>query len=305
MDSKEITTPCCEPTTNDGTSCCEPTPVASTNCCGGGNLDTAGLQSADELKALVKEKYGALARQADNGEASCCGGDGELSYSIMADEYDHLDGYAPDADLKLGCGLPTEFAKISKGDTVVYLGSGAGNDCFVARSEAGAEGQIIGVDFTQDMLMKARVNALKLGFNNVSFVQGDIENIPLPTEIADVVVSNCVFNLVPDKQKAFAETWRILKIGGHFSISDIVLEGDLPKALQKDAEFYAGCVSGAIQKEDYLGLLQKQGFKNITVQRKKTIDLPQDVLAKHLDAKQLKEFSKSFGIYSISVYGEK
>ncbi len=289
------TTPCCGP------SCCDEETNISTE-----------ESTADELKALVKEKYGALARQSGSeGNDSCCGevtsccGDGELSYSIMADEYSNLKGYAPDADMKLGCGLPTEFAKISKGDTVVDLGSGAGNDCFVARSEAGEEGQIIGVDFTPDMLMKARTNALKLGFNNVSFVQGDIEAIPLPDETADVVVSNCVFNLVPDKQKAFAETKRILKKGGHFSISDIVLEGDLPAALQKDAEFYAGCVSGAIQKADYLALLEQQGFKNITVQKKKTIDLPQDVLLKHLNAEQLEQFSKSFGIYSISVYGER
>lgn len=305
MDNKNTkSTPCCEPTTTS-TSCCEPTPAVDASCCSGGDLYIDGKQTAEELKTLVKQKYGALARQADNGEASCCGGDGELSYSIMADEYDHLDGYAPDADMKLGCGLPTEFAKISKGDTVVDLGSGAGNDCFIARSETGAEGRVIGVDFTEDMLMKARTNVLKLGFNNVSFIQGDIENIPLPAEATDVVVSNCVFNLVPDKAKAFAETWRILKTGGHFSISDIVIEGDLPKPLQKDAEFYAGCVSGAIQKGDYLGLLHAQGFKNITVQRKKTIELPQDVLAKHLNAEQMEQFSKSFGIYSISVYGEK
>jgi ubiquinone/menaquinone biosynthesis C-methylase UbiE len=223
----------------------------------------------------------------------------------MADEYTDLSGYAPDADLKLGCGLPTEFARIKPGDTVVDLGSGAGNDCFVARAETGASGQVIGVDFTDAMLLKARTNVLKLGFKNVSFVKGDIENIPLPEATADVVVSNCVFNLVPDKSKAFAETHRILKTGGHFSISDIVLEGELPVGLQSAAEMYAGCVSGAIQMNDYLQLLKDQGFQNLTVQKKKSIVLPKEVLAKYLSAEAIQLFNRDFGIYSITVYGEK
>ncbi|MEZ4987740.1 MAG: arsenite methyltransferase [Saprospiraceae bacterium] len=273
--------------------CCAP------SCCG----DTAIIdQEAANLKSIVKEKYGAIARQSQAG-SPCCGDN--MDYSIMSEEYKDISGYVPDADLKLGCGLPVEFALIKKGDTVVDLGAGAGNDCFVARAETEPEGQVIGVDFTQDMLMKARTNALKLGFNNVSFVEGDIENIPLPDNIADVVVSNCVFNLVPDKQRAFASTFRILKPGGHFSISDIVLEGALPKALQHDASMYAGCVSGAIQMEEYLGLLKAQGFANITVQKKKAIELPLSVLEQHLSADDIARFSRDFGIYSITVYGEK
>ncbi len=278
-------------------------PLADTNCCASDCCtDDNTNKSATELKELVQEKYGAIARRAAGG--GCCG-DQSMDYSIMADEYGELAGYAPDADLKLGCGLPTEFAKIKAGDVVVDLGSGAGNDCFIARSETGPSGQVIGVDFTDDMLMKARKNTLTLGYNNVSFVKGDIESIPLPSETADVVVSNCVFNLVPNKAKAFAETRRILKTGGHFSISDIVLEGNLPPALQKDAEMYAGCVAGAIQYEAYLGLLRQQGFNNLQVQKRKPIVLPEEVLAQHLSSTEIAAFSKDFGIYSITVYGEK
>lgn len=272
-------------------------------CCDTGCCEDASDQSSTDLKSLVKEKYGAIAEKAD--ASGCCSSTPDGTYSIMADEYDELQGYAPDADLKLGCGLPTEFAKIKPGDTVVDLGSGAGNDCFVARAETGESGQVIGVDFTEAMLLKARNNALKLGYNNVSFVKGDIEDIPLPGNLADVVVSNCVFNLVPDKRKAFREAHRILKPGAHFSISDIVLEGDLPPALQKDAELYAGCVAGAIQMEDYLQLLRDQGFQQLEIQKKKSIKLPQEVLAKHLDPTQIEAFNQDFGIYSITVYGEK
>lgn len=183
-----------------------------------------------------------------------------IESSVFADDYSNLKGYNEAADLGLGCGLPTEFAKIQKGQTVVDLGSGAGNDCFVARAETGETGQVIGLDFTPEMIDKARTNAKKLGFSNVRFIYGDIEAIPLEDNVADVVVSNCVMNLVPSKEKAYAETYRILKPGGHFSISDIVIEGELPEELKKAAEMYAGCVSGAIQKDDYLSIITKSGF---------------------------------------------
>lgn len=289
MNNKQKTVAVAEETS----SCCD------TSCCSENSTEN---QKADDLKAIVQEKYGAIAQK--SGASSCCGTpDG--TYSIMADEYGDLQGYSPDADLKLGCGLPTEFAQIKPGDTVIDLGSGAGNDCFVARAETGETGQVIGVDFTDAMLLKARANALKLGYNNVSFVKGDIERIPLPDNTADVVVSNCVFNLVPNKQKAFQEAHRILKPGAHFSISDIVLEGELPAALQKDAELYAGCVAGAIQKDAYMDLLKKQGFQNLQIQKKKAIQLPEAVLAQHLNEEQIQDFNRSFGIFSITVYGEK
>lgn len=266
-------------------------------------------ETADQLKELVKEKYGQIAEQSKGmNESSCCGATGcsTIDYTVMADDYTKLDGYAPDADLGLGCGLPTEFAKIKEGDTVVDLGSGAGNDAFVARSITGEEGKVIGIDFTEKMIEKAKLNAEKLGYTNVEFRQGDIENIPLAGNLADVVVSNCVLNLVPNKKQAFAETFRILKKGGHFSVSDIVLVGDLPEGLQKSAEMYAGCVSGAIQKDDYLSIIQQTGFSAITIQKEKRITLPDDILKDYLSTGQIEEFKTGkTGIFSITVNAEK
>lgn len=266
-------------------------------------------QTSEQLKDLVKEKYSQIALQnKDDNAASCCGATGcsTIDYSVMADDYTQLEGYVADADLGLGCGLPTAFAKIKAGDTVVDLGSGAGNDAFVARSVTGPNGKVIGIDFTEKMIEKAKANAEKLGYTNVEFRQGDIENIPLAANMADVVVSNCVLNLVPDKRQAFAETFRILKKGGHMSVSDIVLIGNLPEGLQKSAEMYAGCVTGAIQKDAYLAILQQTGFTNITLQKEKRITLPDDILKDYLNADQIREFnSGQAGIFSITVYAEK
>ncbi|PRY10098.1 methyltransferase family protein [Pontibacter ummariensis] len=267
------------------------------------------MNNAEELKKLVKEKYGEIALQSkDQNEASCCGatGCGTVDYAIFADNYSDLQGYNPDADLGLGCGVPTEFAQIKKGDTVIDLGSGAGNDCFVARALVGEEGKVIGVDMTEAMIAKARVNADKLGFNNVEFRQGEIEDLPIAANRADVVISNCVLNLVPDKQKAFAETFRVLKPGGHFSISDVVLVGELPEGLVKASEMYAGCVSGAIQKEDYLQLIRNTGFEHVVVQKEKAIQVPDEILKDYLSEEGIKAFRASnTGIYSITVYGAK
>jgi SAM-dependent methyltransferase len=224
----------------------------------------------------------------------------------MAEDYSKLDGYVSDADLGLGCGLPTEFAKMEEGDTVIDLGSGAGNDAFVARSVVGVGGRVIGVDFTEKMIEKARNNAEKLGFNNVEFRQGDIEKLPINENVADVVVSNCVLNLVPDKHKAFAETFRVLKPGGHFSVSDIVLIGNLPKGLQESAEMYAGCVSGAIQKETYLKTIQDNGFVNIQLQKERRITLPDEIVLQYLSKEEFENYkSGQSGIFSITVYAEK
>ena len=267
------------------------------------------MNSNEEIKEMVKQKYAEIALQNQDTNASSCCGSGGCStdvYNIMTDDYDHLEGYNPDADLKLGCGLPTEFAKIKKGDYVVDLGSGAGNDCFVARAETGESGKVVGIDFTPEMIEKARNNADKLGFNNVEFRLGDIENIPLMSNVADVVVSNCVMNLVPNKPKAFAEVQRILKPTGHFSISDIVLVGDLPEKIKNAAEMYAGCVASAIQMEDYLKIIENSGFKNITLQKKKPIIVPDDILRNYLNEEEIQQYKDSTTrIYSITVYAEK
>ena len=267
------------------------------------------METSEKLKQLVKDKYSEIAAQSkDQNQSSCCGS-GCCStevYNIMSDDYTKLEGYNSDSDLGLGCGLPTEYALIKKGDTVVDLGSGAGNDCFVARAITGEQGKVIGIDFTDKMIEKARENADKLGFNNVEFRLGDIENIPLSENRADVVVSNCVLNLVPDKRKAFAEMFRILKSGGHFSVSDIVLEGVLPENIQKAGEMYAGCVAGAIQKQEYLNIINQAGFSNVKVQKEKPIIIPDDILSGYLSAKEIEDYKKSgVGIFSITVYGEK
>ncbi len=267
------------------------------------------MKTEAEIKELVRQKYSEIALQdkAVN-ESSCCGAGGCSTevYHIMTDDYSDLEGYNPEADLGLGCGLPTQFAAIKKGDVVIDLGSGAGNDCFIARSEAGENGKIIGIDFTEAMINKARQNAENLGFNNVEFRQGDIDQMPLSSNIADVVVSNCVLNLVPNKDKVFKEIYRVLKPGGHFSISDVVLIGELPEQIKNAAEMYAGCVSGAIQKESYLELIRINGFENIRLQKEKPIIIPDDILKNYLPAEEISAFkSGETGIFSISVYAEK
>ena len=201
------------------------------------------MKTQEQIKEMVRQKYSEIALQdKDTNESSCCGSGCCTTevYNIMSDDYSDLKGYNPDADLGLGCGLPTQYAQIKKGDTVIDLGSGAGNDVFIARSETGETGKVIGIDFTDAMIDKARANAEKLGFHNVEFRKGDIEKMPVSADIADVIVSNCVLNLVPDKDGVFKEIRRVLKPGGHFSISDIVLVGPLPQKIREAAEMYAG-----------------------------------------------------------------
>ena len=267
------------------------------------------MKTEQELKDIVKESYTKVADQTKGYNLSTCCGTTAVSdenYSIMAEDYTKMDGYNEDADLGLGCGLPTQFAKINEGDTVIDLGSGAGNDAFIARHETGATGKVLGIDFTPAMIAKARINADKRGFNNVEFREGDIDNMPVAENTADVVVSNCVLNLVPNKQKVMDDMFRVLKPGGHFSVSDIVLKGELPQALIDDSEMYAGCVSGAIQLDEYIGAIEKAGFKNVEIQKEKIVQLPDDMLLKYLNAAQIEELKeRKTGIFSITVYGEK
>ncbi|WP_310992002.1 arsenite methyltransferase [Aequorivita marina] len=267
------------------------------------------MNKEQELKDIVKQRYAKIAEQgkAENA-SSCCGATTPSNkvYNIMMDDYSETEGYIEDADLGLGCGLPTAFAKIEKGDTVIDLGSGAGNDCFVARHETGVEGKVIGIDFTPIMIEKARNNAEKLGYNNVEFREGDIDNMPINNDVADVIVSNCVLNLVPNKQKVISEIYRVLKPGGHFSISDIVLVGDLPEALKNDAEMYAGCVAGAIQRSEYLNSITEIGFQGVKIQKEKPISIPADILEKYLSESEAQAFNNGgTGIFSITVYAVK
>ena len=268
------------------------------------------MKNETEIKELVKEKYSQIAAQSRTVNASsCCGATGccgDDVYNIMADDYTKLEGYVADADLGLGCGLPTEFAQIKEGDVVIDLGSGAGNDAFIARRITGEKGKVIGIDFTEAMIARARENAEKLGYTNVEFRQGDIESMPVTSNLSNVIVSNCVLNLVPNKHKVFSEIYRVLKPGGHFSISDIVLEGPLPEKWKEVAELYAGCVSGAIQKSEYLGIIEEAGFKNLTLQKDKTIIIPEEILAEYLSAEEIDEYKKGkVRISSITVFAEK
>lgn len=269
------------------------------------------MQTDNELKEMVRQKYSEIALQdKDTNQASCCGATsvccGDEVYNIMSEDYTKLEGYNPDADLGLGCGLPTEFAKIKEGDTVIDLGSGAGNDAFVARRFTGEKGKVLGIDFTEAMIKRARENAEKLAFNNVEFRLGDIDDMPVTSNYANVIVSNCVLNLVPNKHRVISEIFRVLKPGGHFSISDIVLEGTLPARWREIAELYAGCVSGAIQKQVYLEIIEQAGFKNITLQKDKAIIIPDQILAGYLSPEEIAAYKNGAAkISSITVYAEK
>jgi arsenite methyltransferase len=269
------------------------------------------MENANDLKQVVKEKYGEIAKASNSSgccgtTSTCCGDSSKVEFLMIGDEYKNMDGYVAEADLGLGCGVPTEFAGIKKGDTVVDLGSGAGNDVFVARAIVGDEGKVIGLDMTEEMITKANKNNAKLGYKNVEFKLGDIEAMPLENNIADVVVSNCVLNLVPDKQKAFSEIYRILKPGTHFCVSDIVLKGELPAGLKKSAEMYAGCVSGALQQDEYLNIIKETGFENVEIKKTKIIELPDDVLKEYLNDSEIEKFSmNNVGIFSITVVGYK
>ncbi len=267
------------------------------------------MKNSTEIKEIVREKYADIANQSKTvNESSCCGTGSctGVDYTVFAEDYTKLKGYNPDADLGLGCGLPTEFALIKEGDTVIDLGSGAGNDAFVARAITGEKGKVIGLDFTEEMINKSRENGEKLGFNNVEFRYGDIEIMPVTANVADVIISNCVLNLVPDKVKAFKEIFRVLKPGGHFSVSDIVATGELPGAIKSGAELYAGCVSGAIKQNEYLKIIDDTGFVNLKVQKERVINIPDEIYLKFISAEELKKFKESgVKLVSVNVYADK
>lgn len=268
------------------------------------------MRNAEDIKKIVQTKYGQIARESEKScceskVAACCQNDAS-DYTILSDDYHKLDGYVAEADLNLGCGLPTQFAAIKQGDTVVDLGSGAGNDVFVARSLVGDSGMVIGIDMTQEMIQKSRKNNQQLGFTNVEFRLGEIESLPVQTGTVNVVISNCVLNLVPDKTKAFQEIYRILKPGAHFCVSDIVLHGQLTDGQKKSAELYAGCIAGALQEDEYLQIIKESGFVNIKIKTKTKIILPDSMLEKYTTEKELQHLrDNDFGIFSITVVAYK
>ena len=251
------------------------------------------METVESIKSTVREKYGEIARQSSEKPGCGCGCSSTSEFSMIGDEYNEVDGYVPDADLGLGCGLPTEHAGIKPGQTVLDLGSGAGLDVFVARSIVGDSGHVIGVDMTPEMIDKAKANTAKMGYTNVEFLYGDIETLPLDDHSVDVVISNCVLNLVPDKEKAFAEIYRVLKPGGHFCVSDIVLSGELPENIQKAAELYVGCVSGAMEKELYMDVIHKAGFTDLTTAKENEVPVPKAELEKYLSTEDIAAYHAS------------
>jgi arsenite methyltransferase len=250
--------------------------------------------SASKLKETVRKKYGEIARQKNppsccgagnlkGAGSSCCAGGPAVggSYSFIGEDYRKVKGHVAEADLGLGCGVPTELADISQGDTVVDLGSGAGNDAFIARRIVGKSGRVIGVDMTSEMIKRARENKRKLGYRNVEF-------------------------LLPDKAKAFQEMFRVLKPGGRFCVSDIVIRKPLPKGVQKAAELYAGCVSGAIPKKEYLELLRAAGFEEVKTAKEHPVDVPHEVLRQYLGKEELSAWEKEGSpLLSVTVTGTK
>lgn len=260
-------------------------------------------RSADDLKSTVRDKYATLA--ADGG--SCCGpsGCGETDLDVdMSEEY--AGAIAADADLDLGCGRPTDYADLQPGERVLDLGAGAGMDAFVARRDVGSEGHVHGVDFAEEMVAKARTNAKKMGYDNVTFEQGDVEDLPVEDEAFDVILSNCVLNLVPDKEAAFTQMGRALRPGGRFSVSDVVHVGTLPDGLREAAEMYVGCVAGAMARTNYLTLLREVGFTDVQVATEKVISLPDELLAEHLDADEIVRFrADDATLQSITVVGRR
>ena len=290
--------------------------ITVTACCGQektikiADIKTEGLDShfqdienGEQIKEVVKQRYAYAATHATGCGCGCSPDSSDSEFSFVGDEYEGHEGYVAEADLGLGCGVPTDLAGISEGDTVLDLGSGAGIDAFIARREVGSEGNVIGVDLTPEMISRARENTEKLGYDNVRFLEGDIENLPVDSNTIDVVISNCVLNLVPHKYNAFSEMHRVLKNGGHFTVSDIVIQGELPERLRESAELYAGCVSGAIERSDYLNLLSEVGFSDIQVLKEHEINIADEILLENASAEEVAEFRKSGGISSITVTG--
>lgn len=227
------------------------------------------MKTKSNLKSTIRDAYAEIARTSGGCGGGSCGcsstqslqpASGALGYST-----DDINQVPVGSDLGLGCGNPLAIASLKEGETVLDLGSGAGFDAFLASPKVGNTGKVIGVDMTDEMLEKAQTNAQKGGYNNVEFRKGDIEALPVEDNSIDVIISNCVINLAPDKGKVFKEAYRVLKKGGRLMVSDIVLSKPLPEELKNDTELLIGCVSGAILKNDYLDLLKKTGFSNIKI----------------------------------------
>lgn len=236
-------------------------------------------------KNVIKERYGKIAMAGSSCCSSgCCGDLNAIDQSKSIGYSEEELKEVPDANLGLGCGNPTALAELNPGNIVLDLGSGAGFDCFLAAQRVGYSGKVIGVDMTQAMIEKAQTNALKYGYSNVEFRLGDIEALPVESNSVDVIISNCVINLAPDKEKVFRESFRVLKPGGKMYISDMVLLEELPEDLKNDEDLLVSCLAGALLKEDYLRLIKKAGFsfeilnEDLEISKKQHGELPAESL---------------------------
>ncbi len=228
----------------------------------------------EEIKKAVRDRYGKIAQKAGScclPSASCCSGAsvaGNISEKIgrtIGYSSEDLQSVPEGSNLGLGCGNPIALASLREGETVVDLGSGAGFDCFLAAQRVGKKGRVIGVDMTHEMLDKARENARKDGYENVEFRLGEIENLPVADNVADIIISNCVINLSPNKKRVFQEALRVLKPGGRLMVSDIVLLRELPEVVKNSIEAYVGCLAGAVMKDDYLNAIRTAGFRDVNI----------------------------------------
>ncbi|OIO00926.1 arsenite S-adenosylmethyltransferase [Candidatus Desantisbacteria bacterium CG1_02_49_89] len=264
-----------------------------------------------DVKKIVKKGYGRIAKQKSS--CGCCGGGTAEKISKTVGYSDKEMGSVPEgANLGLGCGNPVALASLKQGETVLDLGAGAGFDCFLSAKKVGTKGRVIGIDMTPEMVAKARKNAQKGGYKNVEFRLGEIENLPVEDDSVDAIISNCVINLAPDKGKVFKEAFRVLKPGGRMMVSDIVLLKNLPKAIMGSVAAYVGCISGAVKKEEYLGMIKKAGFGRIEIKDESVF--PIDCLANDPTAQAIMKVIKISGkdisaaarnVLSIKVYAVK
>lgn len=275
-----------------------------------GNLDSRNLDNEEKLRKAVREGYAEIAA---GGRSCCCGPASPqvISLKVGYDE-EELRAVPDGSNLGLGCGNPVALASIKEGETVLDLGSGPGLDCFLAAAKVGPDGKVIGVDMTPEMIEKARANARKGDYRNVEFRLGGIENLPVADNSVDVVISNCVINLSPDKRRVFKEAFRVLKPGGRFMISDIVLVRELPDFIKNSIEAYIGCLSGAIMKDEYVAAVKAAGFEDVKIIEETSFpmecitgDPTAQALLKNLNipAGQIRELAGS--AVSIKMAGEK
>jgi arsenite methyltransferase len=273
------------------------------------------MKDQEDVKKAVQDRYGKIAQEASSccGPKSSCGcSSGGASKEISARvgyTNEQMQSVPDGANLGLGCGNPVAIASLKPGETVLDLGSGAGFDCFLAANQVGKNGKVIGVDMTPAMISKARKNALADAYLNVEFRLGEIENLPAADNSVDVIISNCVINLAPDKAKVFAESYRVLKPGGRFMISDLVLLKELPEFIRESVQAYVGCVAGALPKEEYLKIVKQAGFDNVKVISEKVypidefLDNPESMALLKRSKKEVSDVTGS--VVSITITGLK